>query len=160
MNMKRSPLVLSMLLFGLLLTGIVAIGCKEYDVDDTNFGNILRVTATLTGAEEVPAVTTPATGTLEAELDKNTKVLTYRVTWNNLKDSATGAHFHGPASPGQNAPILIAFFGDRRARTGTVTGTVTLDNTQYQLFLDRKMYANVHSKVHPGGEVRGQVTVQ
>ncbi|MBD0277219.1 MAG: CHRD domain-containing protein [Flavisolibacter sp.] len=158
--MKRSPLVLSLLLFGLLLTGIVAIGCKEYDVDDTNYGNILRVTATPTGAEEVPAVSTPGSGTLEAELDKTTKVLRYRLTWNNLKDSAILAHFHGPASPGQNAGVLINIFLTRRASSGTISDTTTLSDTNYQLFLDRKMYVNVHSKVHPGGEIRGQVTVQ
>ncbi|MBD0366352.1 MAG: CHRD domain-containing protein, partial [Flavisolibacter sp.] len=56
--------------------------------------------------------------------------------------------------------VLINIFLTRRASSGTISDTTTLSDANYQLFLDRKMYVNVHSKVHTGGEIRGQVTVQ
>jgi hypothetical protein len=157
--MKLRFFTRSKIFFGVLLACIFAVAC-EYDVSEDLEIFLFEVTATATGAEEVPQVSTPARGTVTGTLNKNTRELSYTLTWENLKDSALFAHFHGPASPGENKPVLVTIFGDRRGRSGTISNTVTLADTTAQFFMNGRIYVNVHSKVHPGGEIRGQVTVR
>ena len=145
-------------MLSILCVVIVAVSCNKDDDNKNN--NTLNLNATAEGSQEVPAVTTPASGTLTGTYNKDTKELSYTLTWNNLKDSATLAHFHGPAPTGQNAGILITIFNTRKANSGTISGTTTLADTTLAHFQNGKIYVNVHSKVHGGGEIRGQVTLQ
>ena len=156
--MKLRSFTFSKILIGVLIAGVIAVGC-EYDATDDQ-PVFAGVAAAATGSQEVPAVTTLATASVTGTYNRNTRALSYTLQWHNLKDSATGAHFHGPALPGQNAGILVNIFTTRMARSGIVNSTVTLADTVAQHFLNGRIYVNVHSKVHPGGEVRGQVNVQ
>ena len=56
--------------------------------------------ARMTGAQEVPPVNTAADGTAEIQLNTNTNVLTWKVTYTGLSGTPTGGHIHGPAAPG------------------------------------------------------------
>ena len=47
----------------------------------------------LTGAQQVPPVETPATGTAELTYDPATRVLTWNVSYSGLSGPATMAHF-------------------------------------------------------------------
>ena len=114
---------------------------------------IIDFAATLKGASEVPANTTTGKGELTAELDTNNRSLTYTVTYSGLTGPATGAHFHGPAAPGADAPVVIA----ATDAATPISGSATLTDAQIADLKDGKWYFNVHTKANPGGEIRGQV---
>lgn len=109
--------------------------------------------ATLSGASEVPPVTTSGSGTFAANLDTDTKVFSWTLTHSGLTGPATAAHLHGPAMPGANAGVAVPFSS---AMSGS-TGQATLTDAQVADLMAGKMYANVHTAANPGGEIRGQV---
>ena len=111
----------------------------------------------MTGAQEVPATGSTGTGTADATLDTTTKKLTYTVTWASLTGPATAAHFHAPAAMGKNAGVAVSFGNNP---TTPVSGTATLTDDQMKQLMAGDFYANVHTKEHPGGEIRGQMMKQ
>jgi hypothetical protein len=116
----------------------------------------VRLGGSLSGAQEVPAVSTAATGTLDATFDKSSRKLAYTVTYTGLSGPASAAHFHGPAAPGQNAGVVVPFPNAE----SPIRGEATLTEAQAADLLAGRWYANVHSQAHPGGEIRGQVTAR
>ena len=109
--------------------------------------------ATLSGAAEVPANATSGTGSLDASLNKDTKVLRWKVTYSGLTGPATMAHFHGPAMPGANATVVVPF----PSAASPAEGSATLTPDQISDLMAGKWYVNVHTAANPGGEIRGQV---
>lgn len=114
---------------------------------------IIHFAATLTGGEEVPPNTSQGKGELTAELETNEKVLVYRASYSDLSGPATAAHFHGPASPGVNAPVVVPVEDVRNP----IRGTAILTDDQIADLEAGRWYFNVHTQAHPGGEIRGQV---
>ncbi len=107
---------------------------------------------TLDGFQEVSPVDTAATGEGTATFDPNTNELSWNITFQNLEGSQTGAHFHGPARPCQNAGIEIPL------PTGSpVIGSQVLTAQQADDLLAGLWYVNVHTDLHTGGEIRGRV---
>ena len=129
------------------------ISCKKDKPKNTTMYDI---SATLSGAQEVPAVTSNGTGTVTGTYDATTNLLTYHITWSGLSGAATGAHFHGAAAAGTNASVIVPFVIE--ASGTSANGTATLTEAQEADFLNKLWYANVHTAAHPGGEIRGQVT--
>ena len=118
----------------------------------------IAVTVQLSGTDEVPPVQTPGTGTAKLTFDPDTRVVTWNIAFSGLPTEATMAHFHGPAPMGKNAPVLV-WLSQKGSSTATspLTGQATLSPTQAKEFLAGDLYVNVHTKDHPGGEIRGQV---
>jgi hypothetical protein len=114
----------------------------------------LHFTAALDGANELPANDSTGHGELEAELNTATHVLTYRATYSGLSGAAVAAHFHGPAAPGVNAPVVVPVVSP----ASPISGRATLTTAQAADLEAGKWYFNIHTKDHPGGEIRGQVT--
>lgn len=112
--------------------------------------------ATLTSSAEVPPNNSPATGTLDATLDKGTRELSWKATYIGLTGPATMAHFHGPAMPGANAGVVVPF----KTAVSPIEGKATLTPEQVADLLAGKWYANVHTAQHPGGEIRGQMMLK
>jgi hypothetical protein len=110
--------------------------------------------ASLSGAQEVPPVNTAASGTAEIQLNTNTNVLTWKVTYSGLSGTATGGHIHGPAGPGQNAGVLIPF---TNVAAQPITGQATITAAQYGDLSAGRWYVNLHTAANPGGEIRGQL---
>jgi hypothetical protein len=79
------------------------------------------------------------------------------VTFSGLSSDASMAHFHGPAATGKNAGVLIWISKQGSAPASPITGETTLTPEQAQQFAAGDWYVNVHTKEHPGGEIRGQV---
>ena len=115
--------------------------------------NTVALTALLTGAAEVPPATTSGTGMAEATLDKETRVLAWKVTFTGLTGAATAAHIHGPAAVGSNAGVVIPFTGT----ASPLEGQATLTEAQVADLLAGKWYVNVHTAANKGGEIRGQL---
>jgi hypothetical protein len=110
-------------------------------------------TASLDGSQETPAVTTNGKATAWALLSADMKTLTYRLTYARLDTTATAAHFH-TAPVGVPGPVVhgIALAGN------TSSGTWSeIPDSLIRRLLRGEMYLNIHSSLHPGGEIRGQL---
>ena len=118
--------------------------------------NVSTLTARLSGANEVPAANSNGSGTFSANLDKKTNVLTWTVTYSGLSGPATGGHFHGPATMGQNAGVALPFTGSLES---PIRGTATLTPAQMDAVMNGNWYVNLHTAANPNGEIRGQVAL-
>jgi hypothetical protein len=116
----------------------------------------MHFNAALKGSTEVPANDTAGTGELTADLDTASKTLTYKATYSGLTGPATAAHFHGPAAPGVNAGVMVPV----KNPANPISGMATLTSAQVADLEAGKWYFNVHTKAHPGGEIRGQVMMK
>ena len=114
-------------------------------------------TVPLTGAQQVPPVDTPGSGSADLTYDPGTKVVTWNITFTGLSSDATMAHFHGPAASGKNGPVKVWLSEKGAAVASPLKGQATLSSADAQEFVSGQMYINVHTKDHPAGEIRGQV---
>jgi hypothetical protein len=130
--------------------------CKKESNDNML---VTRTNLSLSGAQEVPAVTTTATGSMDVSYNKSTKVFSYTLRWNNLSGAPAAMHIHGPALAGVNAGVLAGISGFTAAATATHSGTVVVDNMtlKEEDLLAGKWYVNIHTAANPGGELRGQI---
>lgn len=143
-----------------LLTAIAVSMFLASCQDHTNPSIISRRGIPLSGDQEVPAKNVPGNGTADVVYDKSTHVLSYTLTWNNLTGNATGAHIHGPAPRGVNAPIKHDFFNlITKTPSGTFINSTTVDGTSLteDNLLNGQYYFNMHTPTNPGGEIRGQI---
>jgi glucose/arabinose dehydrogenase/plastocyanin len=107
---------------------------------------------TLDGDQEVPAVSTSATGSGSATLDAGTNLFSWDITYSGLSSAETAAHFHGPALPCSTAGAKITLpLGTHKVGSSALSAADAAD-----LLLGR-WYVNVHSANFSGGEIRGQV---
>ena len=116
--------------------------------------NTSAMTTRLSGASEVPPVTSSASGTVEANLNKQTNELSWTVTYSGLSGPATGAHFHGPAMAGANAGVVVPITG---SLTSPIRGAASLTAAQAADLMAGKWYVNLHTAANPNGEIRGQL---
>lgn len=111
-----------------------------------------RLMAVLSGANEVPTNTSPATGYALFEVSADLTQLTYYLS--TTVTSTTQAHIHrGPV--GVNGPIVYTL----AATPGftEATGVLTISPEVASDLFSRDLYVNVHSTLYLGGEVRGQI---
>lgn len=132
---------------------------SDPNISAANKDTVTKKGIALMGKEEVPAVAQSGYGTLDVSYDKASKTLKYTANWYGLSDSATMMHFHGPADKGKKAPVIYPITDFTPGRSGTATGTVKIDEVKLKEaeLLGGKYYFNIHTKKHPGGEIRGQV---
>lgn len=145
----------------LIAAAIFVAGFCACDKDDDDDDNVVsRTGLEISGGQEVPAKTGPATGSLDVSYDKMTKMLSYTVRWDNLSGTPTGSHIHGVAARGANAGVKHDFFPQfPKTINGTFTNTVLVDGTQIKedSLLAGYYYVNIHTALNPGGEIRGQI---
>ncbi len=135
-----------------------------------------RSSATLSGAQEIPEVNTPATGEIRVKFDKGFTKVSVIVDIKNLVGSLTGAHFHC-ARPAANGPVVLGLlnpgplsFDGKRIRgtltntdftgadcSGTIDRPVTNITSLAFAIQDGLIYVNIHSDAFPSGEIRGQM---
>jgi len=116
-------------------------------------GTTLYFKAHLAGAGEVPASESAAQGELTAQVDTDTRVFRYKAIYSGLTGEATGAHFHGPARPGENAPSVIMVSDP----SSPISGEALLTGAQIGDLRKGLWYFNVHTAANPAGEIRGQL---
>ena len=139
-------------LASLTLAAAALTGCASMNAPS----NMVAMSTALRGANEVPANTSPATGTVDAVLNKDTNLLRWKVSYTGLTGPATAGHFHGPAAVTANAGVVL---GWATAESGS-EGSATLTAAQAADLMAGRWYANIHTKANPGGEIRGQMTVR
>jgi len=132
-------------------------------------------TATLSGTNEVPAVTTTATGT--ATLSVSGAQITYTINVTNLQNAVLG-HIH-LAAAGANGPVRLNLCGTGAPEPACTSGTgvlatgtngTTVGITFEELLTAMRTggaYVNVHTFAdgctagapgcNSGGEIRGQI---
>ncbi len=131
----------------------------------------ISFSAKLSGAAEVPTVTTSASGRAVFSADVKTEKIRYMVRVKDIED-VTMAHIHLGAK-GKNGPP-IAMLHVRSMKKGKFSGVLARGIiTKKDLMgpykgktvkdLVREMetgntYVNVHTKAHPEGEIRGQIS--
>ena len=106
---------------------------------------------TLSGANEVPAVTTAAsgTGTITVAADHT---VTGSITATGM--TPTAGHIHQGAA-GVNGPVIVPF--TQSGNTFSVPAGAKLTDAQYDAYKAGNLYVNIHSAAHPGGEIRAQL---
>lgn len=119
--------------------------------------HLVTLTTQLRAGNEVPPNASQASGVVDALFDKNTSLLRWKVSFSGLSGPATAAHFHGPAAMGMNAGVALAW---PQPITSPMEGRATLTSEQAADLLAGRWYANIHTAVYPGGEVRGQMMVR
>ncbi len=110
-------------------------------------------TVQMDAKDEVPPNDSAGKATAQLTYDKDSKLLTWSISYSGLTGPATAAHFHGPAAPGANAGVALPI----GVAPSPIVGKATLTDAQATDFLGGKWYMNMHTAAHPGGEIRGQV---
>ena len=123
-------------------------GCAAPQSTDTQ-----RYEASLSGAQEVPAVFGAGSGHAELRYERRSSLLHWRVTFSGLSGPVTAAHIHGPAGPGQNAPAIIPL----NPAAAPIVGQLRITPEQATQLESGQWYVNLHTARHPDGEVRGQL---
>jgi hypothetical protein len=155
------------------LVALLMLSSAVYGEDTRHFQ------ADLTGAQEVPPVTTQTEGEFTIRFNRDMTEAEFRL---NVEDgvAVTMAHLHC-APVGVNGPVVVFLFGmvpggfdvDGRLAKFTLTNanitavgancvpTIGKQITNLaelaQAMQEGKIYANVHTVAHPGGEIRGLV---
>jgi CHRD domain len=133
----------------------------------TASGNATYVAA-LSGAREVPAVQTPASGT--ATFIRAGATVQYTVSASGFIAPLTVGHIHIGAA-GEIGSVIVPFV--ILAQSGTVAsgsldlsrpvtqGNITISGDSLRSLFDRgSAYVNLHTAAWPDGEIRGQIVRQ
>lgn len=146
--------------------------------------NAESVQAKLTGFNEVPSVSTTGNAHFKARIDDRSSSISWKLEYADLQADATQAHIHF-ASRHVNGGIVVWLCGSATnpgpagtpvcpVRGGTVSGTITAANVIASSMAPQQFpangfaqlvdairagatYANVHTTLSPGGEIRGQL---
>jgi hypothetical protein len=111
-----------------------------------------EVKVPLSGQQEIPPVTTAAsgTGTVAVAADHT---ITGKAVVSGMKVRV--AHIHDGA-PGTNGPIVIPLVQESEDVWVVPPGT-KLTDAQYERYRGGNFYFNVHSDAYKAGEIRGQI---
>jgi hypothetical protein len=140
-----------------LLSLAVGLGVGACDDDDPVQPAVERYEASLSGANESPAVTTTAAGTATFTVNGNN--LDYTVTITNWPAgrTVTGAHIHFVPPAGQTTGGVMVPWPAGAITTTGGSGSVAVTDTQLGLIRAGGTYFNVHSSQNTGGEIRGNL---
>jgi hypothetical protein len=140
-----------------------------------------RVQANLQSENEVPAVSSVARGKFSAEIDEDS--VEWEMTFEGLQAPITQSHIHF-AQENVNGGIMVWLCGTTPGfpgpagtqacpQSGTISGTITSaevvgpggaqqlgagEFAEFVAALKKELaYANIHTSVSGGGEIRGQI---
>lgn len=137
--------------------------CKKKD-NRPSGPSVFKADVVLSGAKEVPAISTTGSGTAAITYNQGTRIITYIISWQlgSATATTTGMHFHGSetGSNSTNSPIVIGLTGFTSASSGTLSGTTrALTEVENNQLLAGKWYVNIHSSTVPTGEIRGNIVL-
>jgi hypothetical protein len=145
------------------------------------YANATEFSAKLVGFEELPAVFSQGNGTLDLDLNRNARTITFKLTFSALSAPVTQSHIHfGKRHVAGGVTVFFCTnLSNGPAGTqlcpaggGSVTGTITGANVGaiaaqalpagdfdalVAIIETHTAYANVHTTNFPAGEIRGQI---
>jgi hypothetical protein len=163
------------------LVAVVLLGVGGVTAAVASGGERAQVGTDLVGYQEVPAISSPGGGTFHAAISRSGDSVAWELTFGATRGVVTQSHIHfGQRSVnGGIVVFLCSNLGNGPAGTqpcpqsGTISGTfgpgdvVGLAAAQgiaagefaevVQAIRAGVAYANVHTDLHPGGEIRGQL---
>lgn len=110
------------------------------------------ITTTLSGDEEVPAVSTSASGVGKTEVALDRSI---RGSITTTGIDGTAAHVH-EAPAGKNGPVIITL-KKTSPNVWEIPSGASLSEAQFANYKAGDLYLNVHSKANKAGEIRGQI---
>lgn len=148
-----------------------AMGCSDDD-DNNNIPPTplpeLNVTTSLSGANEVPANASTATGEVTGTLDQETMILKLNITYSDSAMADTTASdslkpfvptaWHIHKAPVDSSGSVVIDLGSTFTSPYAFTDTLTAE--QMKDLKDGKYYLNIHTADHPMGEIRGQLKAE
>ena len=148
---RRAAAVCTVALFGVAGCGMMQGGSSGAQ-QSGRASSAPTASLQLSGAEEVPPVTTTATGngTISVRPDRT---VSGSITTSGIV--ATMAHIH-QAPRGANGPVIVPLVRSSD-NTWSVPAGATLTEAQHEAYRAGNLYVNVHSAAHPGGELRAQL---
>ena len=115
-----------------------------------NYENDLHFIAVMTGANEVPAVTTAGLGLASVILSQSK--LEYKILVTGLSGPITAAHIHfGVAGKAGNIAYPLTFSGN------SLIGTLDVNGNFIDSLYSTRTYVNIHTAANPNGEIRAQI---
>ncbi len=112
--------------------------------------------ARFSGDQENPSVATPGSGLGIITVSYDLSEVQHYILFDSLSGPVVGAHYH-IGNPGMNGGVVLDMTGDTNNSDNTVSGTRPLSSHVFNLLLTGGLYINLHTDLHPGGEIRGQV---
>jgi len=109
-------------------------------------------TVILTGSQEVPPNISQANGILRYTYKPSEKAIHYESHYSGLSSEYVSSHFHS-GRVGENGPILK----EVEFRDGRASGVWTLTDSDVEKLINNSIYFNIHSRIYPDGEIRGQL---
>ena len=136
--------------------------------------DILQFDVSLSGANEIPANGSFASGFALISYDTVANTYDFFLAATSLSSAVTGAHIHALADATQTAPAIVNLLVSPFSKSVSVSklfvngigvaapGTISAGNSHpSQSFLAALQsglaYINVHTVNNPGGEIRGQL---
>lgn len=145
-----------------MILGLAVVMCmviiSSCDKDDDDDNNTVNFSGTMNGANEVPAVTTTATGNVTGSFNETNNVLTLNITYAGLSSPITVWHVHKGAVGVSGPPVAGLAFGTLGA--SPFTWSDTLDATMEADLKANLYYVNIHTTNNVPGEIRGQLNMQ
>ena len=108
------------------------------------------VKVTLSGDQENPAVTTDAKGEGKIKVGDD-KSVSGKITTKGIE--GTMGHIHEGKAPGENGPPIITLEKGADGAWSVPAGSKLTDE-QLEAFKAGRLYVNIHSAEHKGGEIR------
>jgi hypothetical protein len=124
----------------------------EAATGDDGGSSATQYAAALQGAQVAPAVVTASTGTAKLALQADGITLNYDITQNVPNATSVNVHI-GPAAENGNTTHQLT------PVSGHMTGSIMLSMDEQNALAVDQLYIDVESSAHPGGEVRGQITL-
>lgn len=118
------------------------------------------VTVTLSGSQEVPEVETTEVGTARVSLDG--ALMTVAGTFTGLSSpllevTGTSGHIYQSYS-GATGETVFPLVVEKRGKGSGIFGlNATLTPEQIAAYYAGELYLNIHTELHPSGELRGQI---
>jgi hypothetical protein len=170
-----------------LAVGVAALSIAAFALAGGSGAGFNHLTATMSGYQEVPAVSSTGTADFTADVSKDGNSIAWQLSYSGLEGDVTQSHIHfGQRSvSGGISVFLCTNLGNGPAGTqtcpqsGTISGTITaadvspaipataaartqgIDTGEYDELVRAidagKTYANLHTTTWPGGEIRAQL---